>query len=464
MKRKFTLATMLLAFTGIGFAQQGNIMNGDFENWSNVTIYDYPDQWSNSNTEEWRGVPGIEKSTDASVGNYSVKINSSINPNNDTIFGYVYHGTTGSQGPDGGIAYTSTFDEITFDYKSSLGNGDTLSIFLIRFSGGSMVDMQILNGATGIHTSWTSQSISISNTAQDELFFGFVMGNPMTGAAASSGAWALVDNVVLKNNGSAVTNLPDNSFESWSSQSYEGPDNWFTMNELLAGANAENCNKSTNAHTGTYAVELKTDTIPMFGGDTIPGFISMGPINMMGGGGGNPFLPIPYDANPTTFTGAYNYAPANGDMGGIIYLEFYNNGSAVGNSVQYLSATSGYQTFTYPLNLTMTPDSVILVAGSGNNPGSVLLIDNFALSGGNVSVFENDLEIEMYPNPASDYFIMNIDEEYSYEIYSMEGRRVANRTGLLGWESVNVSDLASGKYIVKINTAGKTINKPLIVE
>ncbi|MCB9188394.1 MAG: T9SS type A sorting domain-containing protein [Flavobacteriales bacterium] len=459
MKKLFTACLISLGIAAN--AQQGNVVNGDFESWSMTTIYEYPDLWSNSNVEEWRGVAGVEKSTDATVGTYSVKLRSAINPNNDTIFGYVYHGSVGSMGPDGGISYTSTFDEVTFDYQSDLPIGDTMYLFVIRFNGGSMTEMLVLPAAYGTHSTWQSNSISLSNTSQDELFLGFVLGDPMTGEATTPGSFAMVDNVMLKNGGSAATNVPDPSFESWSSQSYEGPDDWFTLNDILSGIGSENCNKSTDAHTGMYAAELTTIFAPMFG-DTIPGFISMGPINMMGGGG-SPFLPLAYDANPTLFSGAYKYTPVNGDQG-IIYLEFYNNGSVVGSSVQYLSATAGYQTFSNALSLTMTPDSAQLVAGSGDNPGSVLLIDNFEFSGGNVSVFENVSEIEMYPNPASDYFIMRIDEEYSYEIYSMEGRRVANQTGLLGWESVDVSDLASGKYIVKINTARTSINKSLIVE
>lgn len=461
MKRKITLATMLLIFTGVSFAQYGEITNGDFEDWSTVMIYDYPDQWTSSNNAEWRGVPGVEKSTDASDGTYSVKLNSSTTPGNDTIFGYVYHGSVGSMGPDGGISYTSTFDEITFDYKSSLGMGDSLFIFMIRFSSGSIVDMQVIPAAYGTHTAWTTQSINVSSTAQDELFFGFIMGNPNVEDFVNPGGWALVDNVVLKNGGTAVTDLPDNSFESWSSQSYEGPDDWYTLNDILAGFGSENVNKSTDANTGTYAVELSTILEPNFG-DTIPGFLSMGPINMMGGSG-SPFLPIAYDAVPALFTGAYKYTPSNGDEG-VLYLQFYNNGSVVGGHVETLYSTTGYQMINAPLVMSLTPDSILLVVSSGDNPGSVLLVDDLVLSGGNVSIFENDeVDVEMYPNPASGYFILNIREEYAYEIYSMEGRRVGNNSGLVGWESVDVSSLAAGKYIVKISTEDRLINKVLVV-
>lgn len=464
MKKRITLLAMLFMSLGIVVAQQGEIMNGDFEDWSTVTIYDYPDQWESSNTDEWRGVAAVEKSTDASDGSFATKLVSVLTPDgNDTLIGYVFHGTTGSQGPDGGVAYTSTFDEVTFDYKASLSTGDTMFIFMIRFNAGSMVEMNAIPVVYTDQTSWTSKSINVSSTPQDELFFGFVFGDPENGNGATPGSWVEVDNVKLKNGGTAVTDLPDHSFESWASQAYDGPDNWYSMNDILSGVGAENCNISTDAHTGTYAVELSTDTISLFGGDTIPGFISLGPINMMGGGG-SPFLPMAYDANPTNFSGAYKYTPSNGDQG-IIYLEFYNNSTVVGQHVEYLNATSGYQTFNATLTLSMTPDSVLLVAGSGDNPGSVLLLDNFSFSGGNVSVFENnELEIELFPNPASDYFVMNIQEEYAYEIYSIDGKRVGNVTGLQGWETVDVNHLSSGKYIMKIMTKTKTVNRVLIVE
>ncbi|CAG5076577.1 T9SS type A sorting domain-containing protein [Parvicella tangerina] len=461
MKINFTLLSLFLGFTGGIFAQQGNIQNGDFENWSSTNLYDYPTQWLNSNSSEWRGVAGLEKSTSASDGTYSVLLKSDTTMQGDTIFGYVTQGTVGAMGPDGGIAYTDTFDEVTFDYMSDMDPGDTLYLYIIRFNGGAMTEFLSIPAAYGNVSTWTANSINVPSTAQDELFIGFVLGDPMNENYATPGAMAHVDNVSLKNGGSAVTNVPDPSFESWSTQSFEGPDNWFTINDILAGANAENCTKSTDAHTGTYAVELTTDTLPMFGGDTIPGYLSMGPINMMGNG--DPFLPIPYDANPTNFSGAYKYTPSNGDQG-VIYLQFFNNSTLVGQHAEFLNATTGYQTFNATLTLSMTPDSVLLVIGSGENPGSVLLVDNLAFSGGNVSVFENDVEIEMYPNPASDYFVINIEEEYAYEIYSIEGRRVGSRNGLYGWESVDVSELAAGKYIVKIATAGELINRVLIVE
>lgn len=124
MKITATLLTSILFLGSMSFAQQGAIMNGDFENWSTVTIYDYPTAWLNSNSSEWRGVPGLEKSTSASDGAYSVILKSDTTVEGDTIFGFVAHGTVGSMGPDGGIVYTDIFDEVTFDYKSELDPGE----------------------------------------------------------------------------------------------------------------------------------------------------------------------------------------------------------------------------------------------------------------------------------------------------------------------------------------------------
>ncbi len=459
MKTKNTFITLsLIASSVLCSAQTGELINGDFESWTNTSIYEFPDQWKNSNIEEWQGVAAVEKSTDASNGNYAVKLNSLIGPTNDTVISYVYHGTVGVSGPEGGIPYTDTFDEITFDYQSSMGTQDSLFVLLIRLVGGSLVQMEAIPVAYGNHSTWTSQSISVSSTAQDELFIGFIMANPITDEPNSPGSWALVDNMKLKSAGVAVTDLPDYSFESWSSQDSEGPDSWFSLNPLLAGSGDENVIKTTDAYSGSFAAELTTLFNPMYG-DTIPSFISLGPIDI---NGGFPFSPAPYEAVPTTFSGAYKYSPVNGDQGYIL-LQFYKNGVMVGQHNEACNATTTYTTFNTTLSISATPDSLLFVASSGNNPGSTLILDDLSLSGGNVSIFENDeIEIEMYPNPTSDYLMVNINEKYSVEVYTITGSRILSRNNLTGWETIDVSEFANGKYLVKVQTKDNVSNKVFI--
>ena len=66
-----------------------------------------------------------------------------------------------------------------------------------------------------------------------------------------------------------------------------------------------------------------------------------------------------------------------------------------------------------------------------------------------VSISENDFveTFQFYPNPVND--VLNVETEAelkSVEIYNIQGQKVKSATH----KQVNVSDLASGTYMVKI--------------
>ena len=107
----FVLFCVISSFS---FGQFGQIMNGGFENWTNQTLFDYPTQWGNSNSDEYRGTPTVLKSTDAQDGSYSIEVRSEqVGP--DTLFGYIYQGAVGQGGPSGGIGYNDIFNEVAHE-------------------------------------------------------------------------------------------------------------------------------------------------------------------------------------------------------------------------------------------------------------------------------------------------------------------------------------------------------------
>ena len=77
-------------------------------------------------------------------------------------------------------------------------------------------------------------------------------------------------------------------------QGSENPDDWYTINYILAPFNAENAVKTTDANSGTYAIEMST-VQPFAGGDTIGSFLSFGAIEVSSL---YPFSAAPYDATP----------------------------------------------------------------------------------------------------------------------------------------------------------------------
>lgn len=459
--RKIYLSLLLIVTSSISMAQNGQIYNGGFENWSDVNLYDYPVDWGNSNSDEFRGVATVLKSTDAQLGTYSAEIRAEeAGPAPDTLFGYVYHGSVGGSGPDGGIAYTNTFDQVRVQYKSGLPVGDTLYLLVIRFNLGVMTEMLIEPAASGTVGSWTQATINLTNNPQDELFIGFVMGDPFSGIKPTPGAWARIDNVQMYNSGAATTNVPDPSFENWSTATTEVPNNWFTLNEMLAGMSAENAIKSIDANSGTYAIELSTFE-DMNSGDTIRGFMSMGPFDF---NGPMPFLPAPYVATPTTFSGAYKYAPANGDVGSI-QIQFLQGGTPIGFHSETFNAAGSYTTFSSALTIAGTPDSIIFIAFAGDNPGSVLKLDDLSFSGGDVSIEEfQKMNASIFPNPANEKLMIQADGTYSFELINITGQIVLTETSVNGVQIVDLNSFESGTYIVRIHSNDTVESLKLIIE
>lgn len=453
-------ATTLFLFLALGsFAQYGQLPNGGFENWADQTLYDYPTDWNSANIDNFQAPPTIFQSTDAQDGSYSCEI-TAVAAAQDTAFGYVMHGSVGAMGPDGGISYSANFDEVQYHYQCDLAAGDTLFVIAARFIAGVLVGTEVVEAAVGTVSTWTAGTVTIPNGAQDELFIGFVMGNPFGNDTPSPGSWARVDNVSMHNAGIEVTNVPDPSFENWSSEATEDPDDWYTLNPLLSPLSLENANKTTDANTGTYAIEMTTiETGP--GGDTIPAFLSFGEISLAAS---VPFQAAPYDANPTNLTGAYKYAPSAGDQA-FLQLTFLQGGVAIGFETQQFNSAATWQTFDLPITIAGTPDSMSLIAFSGDNPGSVLHLDDLSFVGGNVGLDEfSSMNIDIYPNPATTSVMIKADGNYNYSIVNLSGNIVMSQNDLYGAVELDISNLSSGAYFVNISNEHKREAHKLIIE
>lgn len=464
--KKIYLIVFCVAMTSLSIAQNGLLQNGGFENWTDTHLYDDLDDWTDANDNEFRGTAAVEQSSDAQLGTYScelkvVEIGSGSNI--DTLFGYVLHGVIGQMGPESGIPYTSTFDEVRFQYKCDMPVGDTLYLLTIRFFMGAPIEMLLQPAAFGTLNSWTVGSVLLPTTPQDELFIGFVMGNPFDGPTPTPGSWARIDNVTIHNGGAAQTAVPNPSFENWTAVTSELPDNWYTMNEFVVSGGVTPVVKTTDANSGTYAVELATFSNPMWGGDTVASVLSFGQIDLFGGSG---YLPAPYEASPTTLSGYYKFTPGpNGDNSSFLWVEFYEAGSAIGMAQQAFSSNASYQSFTLPISLTGTPDSMVLVAYSGDSLGSVLQLDDVQFSGGDVGVQEFEtMNANLYPNPSNGTFMIKAEGIYGFEVIDLTGKVVLFDEQLIGVATINGDGLTAGTYVVRIFNDNALHTEKLIIE
>lgn len=441
-------------------AQMGQLPNGDFENWTNTVIFDYPTEWGNSNISEYRGIPTVYQSTDASTGSYSVEIHSEL-AGMDTVFGYVYHGVIGQAGPEGGIEYADQFDEVQFQYKCDISTDDSLYVLIIRFNGGSMIEMLMVPAIGGTQNNWTAASVPVTNTMQDSLFIGFVMGDPFNSIYADPGSWARIDDVHLFNASTETSALPDPSFENWSTADVEVADDWYSLAEMFYGSGINNTVKTTDAYSGSFAIEMSTVLEPNFG-DTMRSFLSYGPIVL--NGPGSPFTAAPYVATPTNFSGAYKYSAANGDVG-VIQIQFFAGGAMIGNHGEVLTNNPTYTTFSSAITIAGVPDSMAFIVSSGDNPGSVLILDNLSFSGGNVSLTNLDeLAFNVYPNPFASNIEIKAEGNFEGVIVDMIGNVVSGPFEVNQYKNVELTDLPSGTYLLQLTNDNERLVKRIIKE
>lgn len=103
--------------------------------------------------------------------------------------------------------------------------------------------------------------------------------------------------------------------------------------------------------------------------------------------------------------------------------------------------------------------------GTTYGTGGAWRIDNVTFNGTTLGVKENQIAgLNIYPNPVTNgkFFIStDANSEKSVAIFDVLGKQVLKTTAT---ESVNVSNLNAGVYIVKITEEGKTATRKLIIK
>ncbi len=202
----------------------------------------------------------------------------------------------------------------------------------------------------------------------------------------------------------AQTNsIPNGNFESWTSSTYEIPQNYVQSSntEALNKNMLFNCVKSADAYHGNYAVQMTTEISATH--DTVFGYL----LNTNPGDGNGPSSwhgGFPYSEKPSGMRGYYQSSIASPDSG-IVAAFFYKAGVMIG---QYAILLSGTHTDTYILfsipfipALAQNPDTVIFVAASSNfgnqksaRNGSMLKLDSISFTGvtSQPALFNGDFE------------------------------------------------------------------------
>jgi hypothetical protein len=448
MKKHVLFAVSLLS-ASLGFAQA--VPNGGFETWLNSN-YENPSFMGSSNFNKGGSVYNAIKTSDAFHGAFAVKLTTLSGAAN---FGYVANGNPGNNA-SGGIPYNQMAKGIRFYYKSNIVTGDSALVLAEFRKGGVSVGSYIIKiGATKASYTLNATTFSPAMTvAPDTVIFGAASSNAFANVALP-GNMLQIDSVSFTGVSSQPANF-NGDFESWQALTNYNLPGW----NLYAPPSATF--QTTDAHVGSFALELTTFQDPKFGN---------GPQSAQAYSGANG-NGLPYTLMSDTLVFFYKYAPAIATDSASVFVASKLAGTFLGGWQLVLGASSTYKMMKLPFSTSSAPDTLLIGINSSNgnngNPlspsdiGSVLKIDNMYLKSAPLGVaeIERDKMLSVQPNPNSGSFslilkgaFISMEKVILYNLNGsiVESREYGNANGTNA-DFFDISRLPTGLYILQVYT------------
>lgn len=265
--------------------------------------------------------------------------------------------------------------------------------------------------------------------------------------------------------------VPNSSFENWSANF---PSSWISYESLIRISDAVWIERDTNFRTdGISSVLLKSDTfLAASESAVIPATLLLGTVHHTVGNEQAYISPITYKHKPDTLQFDYRYLPASATDSASFQFIFSNADSILLNLSGTLSAQVSWQTKTVVLtslynSADLKPDSLFVQFRSSANSseaqlGSRLWIDNIrlridssTLPSGISTAFPDD-EIAVYPNPASEFLFVDLNEKYANSeiaILDLQGKPLLKQKGILGKNKINLLVFSDGLYLLRLQLA-----------
>lgn len=473
--KHFTKLLLLLISVTVNTNAQQSIANGNFENWTPVT-YQYPEYYPyNSNLGAYKNqIPfNCIQTADAYHGAYAVQL-TTISSSTD---GVAYFTNSNLVSPTssnwhGGFPYNEKPTGIRGYYKSAIQPGDSAFIFISFSQGGNNIG-SFFKKFYGTQSTYTLFTMSFTlPVTPDSVIFGAASSDAFNNIAIA-GSMIQLDSISL----TGVVNQPvlfNGDFELWQNRTIKQPDDWYAQ---LYSDTTLKIAQTTNAYKGNYAVKLIT-TLDDYGSGprASSARIGTGDFDQNGFYGGSPF-----SNKIDTLTFWYKYSPSANDSGSV-ELFFSNNGSTFSNVPPIsLGAASAYQYVEVPFEIPVwqpTPDTVLVLFHSSLwqdsaviYVGSELIIDEVTFKSQPLTTGISNLlsqkNIHIFPNPATNWIIANIDnkdhEEFTLNIYTTMGELVQSAYLKQNQLEINIAGLSNGLYVIEVISGEKSMKQKLII-
>ena len=469
MKKIFTFFGVILVTSAS--LSQTNVNDPSFENWGNIVVKDSIEFWTTSTQElQNNGIMDVNNSYqvgNAKDGNYAIHLETVFYDNNgsiDTLFGYAVkeNVSNGFQG----FPYNSQVDEFKGWYKSDIQGIDTAFVLVQLSLAGTIFDGGQFP-IYGTNSTWTQFSIPLNNGSfitPDSVFIGFASSHFQNNTVIAEGSWIEIDSVGFDFSGpSTPAALPNFSFESLIQETIEQPTDWWSFDaSLYSQFGTVSVTKSTDAQDGLASMRIET-TIDLVN-SSIPSIVSNGYFNFSSGwlAGGAPF-----NAQPDTFSVKYKFTPSGIDTAAVILESWNTTTGMLVDTIDIWTNGGTWTTKNIQLGYTEAPDSIRVSFFSGNNAGSVLLVDDIQFIGGDLGFEEPQATTwNMYPNPANEnIYVTNIEDNAKVEIYNLNGQLIYSNYQTNNKQlNINVSDWENGIYLIKINSESSLKTKKIVVK
>lgn len=159
-------------------------------------------------------------------------------------------------------------------------------------------------------------------------------------------------------------------------------------------------------------------------------------------------------------------------INGTAWIVLSNNNGALANdfanpvSVTLPATANNNANFKFRIVSIFAPSTTDYApVGTSYGTGGAWRIDNFTVTGSTLSIKDNAIAgLKVYPNPVTNgklFISTDSNSEKSVVIFDVLGKQVVKTTAT---ESVNVSNLKGGVYIVKITEEGKTATRKLVIK
>ncbi len=435
------------------------LLNPSFESWVTTSI---------DKIDTWTPQGKVTKAASAQQGSFAVRLETSIQSFTPTAATLML-----TSAFTDGYPYTNKLDTVKVWVKYNIANADTAFFHIEQLNDTNLVRAGTYFITTGSALGWTEIAIpmEVVDTTFNPLSILIYVSNTLD-YDPQLASYLTVDNFRCYYKGVLQTNLPNNSFETWTSETKNDLKDWTTSNELFAqfGLDSINCEQTTVAQNGQYAIRIHS--LDLFG-QFIPGGIVTG-VNRVDAAQDPSIYPtFAVTQRYASLSGYLKFTKKGTDQGeASVYL--FKNGLLVGEG-HYYQATSvtSYTLFeakiVYDGLFTGVPDSATVIFITSKDPQNatgacVLWLDNIQLNVFALGVNQNPMNLsKIYPNPFSNEInIESISANSTATIFSMDGREIVTQILVKGMNTIPIPTIPSGIYSIRIVDGDRALTQKII--